>query len=238
MVQFRLYFDKDKETKWLNEMAAQGWAMKSFFAGFYTFEECEKGKYQYQVDFGDQFMNISDDSKEFMKENDIEIVQRWGFWVILRKAVTDGDFVLYTDVDSQISHYTKILRMFQGVTIFEFLLLLFEIWNASQLEGIMVWAPVFLMMAIIIVFINCIVNTKNVLGELEERKTGIKKTKKTSLSPLLMVGMLFNACAVIMEGDGLLSTVKLIIQILAIIFMLTGIYTTLSNVKKQASEQE
>ena len=34
MIRFRLYFDKDAETKWLNEMAEQGWAMKSFFAGF------------------------------------------------------------------------------------------------------------------------------------------------------------------------------------------------------------
>ena len=34
MIRFRLYFDKDAETKWLNEMAEQGWAMKHFFAGF------------------------------------------------------------------------------------------------------------------------------------------------------------------------------------------------------------
>ena len=38
MVKFRLYFDKDKETKWLNKMAAAGWAMIGFFAGFYKFE--------------------------------------------------------------------------------------------------------------------------------------------------------------------------------------------------------
>ena len=33
MIRFRLYYDKDKETEWLNEMAADGWALKSFFAG-------------------------------------------------------------------------------------------------------------------------------------------------------------------------------------------------------------
>ncbi len=52
MIRFRLYFDKDKETAWLNEMAAQGWAVKSFFAGFFQFEACEKGEYVYQIDFG------------------------------------------------------------------------------------------------------------------------------------------------------------------------------------------
>lgn len=49
MIKFKLYFDKDAETKWLNQMAAEGWAMTGFFAGFYTFEKCEKGKYIYQV---------------------------------------------------------------------------------------------------------------------------------------------------------------------------------------------
>ena len=47
MIRFRLYFDKDAETKWLNEMAEQGWAMKSFFTGFYSFERCEPGQYMY-----------------------------------------------------------------------------------------------------------------------------------------------------------------------------------------------
>ena len=43
MVKFRLYYDKDKETEWLNQLSDGGYAMKSFFAGFYEFEPCEKG---------------------------------------------------------------------------------------------------------------------------------------------------------------------------------------------------
>ena len=34
MIKFKLYFDKDKETQWLNEMSQKGWAMTGFFAGF------------------------------------------------------------------------------------------------------------------------------------------------------------------------------------------------------------
>lgn len=44
MKQFRLYFDKDKETEWLNDMAAQGYALTSFFAGIYTFDTCAPNK--------------------------------------------------------------------------------------------------------------------------------------------------------------------------------------------------
>ena len=50
MTKFRLYFDKDKETVWLNELAAKGYALISFFAGFYTFEKTEPGEYIYQID--------------------------------------------------------------------------------------------------------------------------------------------------------------------------------------------
>lgn len=32
MKKFKLYFDKDKEEKWLNEMSLQGWAMREFFS--------------------------------------------------------------------------------------------------------------------------------------------------------------------------------------------------------------
>lgn len=32
MVKFKLYYDKDKEIEWLNEMAMQGHALSSFFA--------------------------------------------------------------------------------------------------------------------------------------------------------------------------------------------------------------
>ena len=38
MTKFRLYFDKDKETAWINEMVKKGYAMTGFFAGFYQFE--------------------------------------------------------------------------------------------------------------------------------------------------------------------------------------------------------
>lgn len=54
MIKFRLYYDKDKETEWLNGLANEGWAMKGFFAGFYSFEPCEKGEYTYQIDFSNK----------------------------------------------------------------------------------------------------------------------------------------------------------------------------------------
>lgn len=50
MRKFRLYYDKEKEEAWLNEMCRQGWAMTKFFLGVFQFMPCEPGKYTYQVD--------------------------------------------------------------------------------------------------------------------------------------------------------------------------------------------
>ena len=37
MIKFRWYVDSQKEQDWLNEMSKKGWALKSFFLGFYKF---------------------------------------------------------------------------------------------------------------------------------------------------------------------------------------------------------
>lgn len=131
MIRFKLYLDKDAETNWLNEMSEKGWALKSFFAGFYTFEKCEEGRYAYQIDCGEKLFKVSDEYREFMKEAGIEIVQTWGWWVILRKPASEGEFELYTDVESSIEHYSKIRRMFKIATVIEIICLWMEIMAAT-----------------------------------------------------------------------------------------------------------
>ena len=107
-------------------MAAQGYALTSFFAGIYTFDTCAPNKYTYQVDFCDKFGNVSEHYREFMRENQIEIVQIWGFWIVLRRLNTDGPFKLYSDIDSSIEHYTKIRNMLKGASIIMILCFIFE----------------------------------------------------------------------------------------------------------------
>ena len=169
MIKFKLYFDKDKETQWLNEMSQKGWAMTGFFAGFYRFEQCENGKYTYQIDFGNEFFSVSDDYREFMSDSDIEIIQSWGFWVFLRKLSSEGEFQLYTDVDSQIEHYKKIRNMFKAVTVIELICLFIELFSASMTNSPLLWSFVFLILAIIIAFFNITNRTNDIIHELTER---------------------------------------------------------------------
>lgn len=227
MIKFKLYFDKDEETKWLNQMAAEGWAMKSFFAGFYTFEKCEKGKYIYQVDFGEKFGKVTDGYKEFMEDTGVEIVQCWGYWIILRKLSSEGEFRLYTDVESSIAHYSKILKMFKAVTVLELVCLMVEV--ICAMNGTYVaWAFAFLIGAMVLTFIKVIIKTKNTIAELEARQVGIASEKcGRNVSALLPVGLLFNSCALGMQGSDSISDYLITaIQILAIVFMLAGLVMT------------
>ena len=225
MIKFKLYFDKDKETQWLNEMSQKGWAMTGFFAGFYRFEPCEKGKYSYQIDFGNEFFSVSDDYREFMSDSDIEIIQSWGFWVFLRKLSSEGEFQLYTDVDSQIEHYKKIRNMFKAVTVIELICLFIELFSASMTNSPLLWSFVFLILAIIIAFFNITNRTNDIIHELTERKTGIEEPRSRSISIFLIIGLLLNSCVLMMK-DSIPSYIVCPIQILVIALMLVGVYQT------------
>ena len=225
MIKFKLYFDKDKETQWLNEMSQKGWAMTGFFAGFYRFEPCEKGKYTYQIDFGNEFFSVSDDYREFMSDSDIEIIQSWGFWVFLRKLSSEGEFQLYTDVDSQIEHYKKIRNMFKAVTVIELICLFIELFSASMTNSPLLWSFVFLILAIIIAFFNITNRTNDIIHELTERKTGIEEPRSKSISIFLIIGLLLNSCVLMMK-DVMPEYIVCPIQILVIALMLVGVYQT------------
>lgn len=225
MIKFKLYFDKDKETQWLNEMSQKGWAMTGFFAGFYRFEPCEKGKYTYQIDFGNEFFSVSDDYREFMSDSDIEIIQSWGFWVFLRKLSSEGEFQLYTDVDSQIEHYKKIRNMFKAVTVIELICLFIELFSASMTNSPLLWSFVFLILAIIIAFFNITNRTNDIIHELTERKTGIEEPRSKSISIFLIIGLLLNSCVLMMK-DSIPSYIVCPLQLIVIVLMLVGVYQT------------
>lgn len=228
MIRFRLYYNKDTETEWLNKMAADGWALTGFFAGFYRFEECEKGEYTYQVDLGDQLFSVSSEYRELMEELGVEIFTLWGYWIILRKRTADGPFELYTDVESQIEHYTKILRMFKVVCILEIICMLIEV--AGGLSGNPLgWAAAVLLASFVLVCVNAVGKTKGVLAELEARKSGIEQENSVrTISVLLPTGLLINACLLAAQ-DSISPVIHMVLQILAIILMAAGLILTVKQ---------
>ncbi|MEQ8155624.1 MAG: DUF2812 domain-containing protein [Clostridiaceae bacterium] len=113
MLKFRLYYDKDAEEEWLKKMSLSGWAFKKFFLGFYTFEPCEPGEYNYQIDLLDSWNGEKDDYESFMEDAGVQVVGQWWRWVYLKKKSEDGPFEMYTDVESKIAQYSKIGNLFK-----------------------------------------------------------------------------------------------------------------------------
>ena len=226
MKKFRIYLDKDKETAWLNEMSAQGWAAKGFFAGFYQFEACEKGEYVYQIDFGTKLFAASEDYREFMQEAGIELVQTWGYWIILRKKAAEGKFELYTDVPSRLAHYKKNRRMFKVVTVFELVCMLFELY-LGFVNGVRLGlVSALLLGAIFVACMNMVIQLNDRIGLLQEQMDGIGRVRKRrTVSGLIVSGLLLNSLAIMIE-DAAVHPVKWVLQIAAILLMLCGLVQT------------
>ena len=235
MVRFRLYANKDEETAYLNEMAARGYAMTGFFAGFYSFEKCRPGEFIYQVDITEGWFRVSSDYREFMQEMGVEIICPWGMWVILRKKVAEGPFVLYTDVESGIEHYTKIKKMFKTATMLELICLIMEIALAGSTTDkatiAMALAFISLVGAIVIVFLREIARVNGILAQLRERagqESPGNRCGKSNVSLLLSLGLTLNGIGyLIPTRSTLYAAVRGILHGLAIVFMGLGIISTL-----------
>lgn len=136
MKKFRLYFDKDKEEEWLNQMVDEGWAMKSFFLGMFTFEPCEPGEYIYRTDLLWSGGKGVQDYAEFLEDTGVEIVDRWFRWIFLRRKTSEGPFELYTDLESKIANYQHLARFYQILLVMELLCVIMELINAIRCSSI------------------------------------------------------------------------------------------------------
>ena len=140
MIQWKFTFDKDEEQDWLNDYCREGWAMVSFFAGLVTFVPCRPGEFIYQIDLLPGSGLRADDYEgyvSFMRDMDVEVLQRWGRWVYLRRRAEDGPFEVYTDTDSKIQLYRRIRKMFLWVWVLELVLSINVFFQAVVYGGLL-----------------------------------------------------------------------------------------------------
>ncbi len=95
MKKFKLEFDYEKEEIFLNEMAAEGYAMTKFTEGLYDFAPCDPCKYIYRIAY---IGGMSDEEIgelvrcQFMKG--AELVFKMPLWAYFRST---EPFEIYTD---------------------------------------------------------------------------------------------------------------------------------------------
>jgi len=245
MKKFRLYLDTEAEVKWLNEMSDQGWKLTGFCLGFYTFEECEKGKYVYQEDTTETFFTVSNEYRGFMNDAGIEIAAVWGPWVILCQEKEKGEFELYSDYESKIEHQKKILKIFKVCTIIELICFFIEIWCVNKGAVAPIYFAIFIGL-ILFSFCRMVFKTKariNKLralnGEIAINEKGTETNQengkaKVIYSPVLIIGNALYLFTLFMGhgGSEIKETIYMILLILACIFMVAGVYLTWHGTKE------
>ena len=85
----KAYYNYEKEENWLNEMSAKGLLLTDYSWCRYVFTESQK-------------------YIRFMEENGVEYVSSYMRWVYFRKKASDGDFNIYSDIDSKLKLYRRI----------------------------------------------------------------------------------------------------------------------------------
>ena len=100
-------WDFEKEERWLNEMAMNGWALCGVGYATYHFEESEPGEYIIRTEMRD------DDSRyiSFMEETGAEYVGRMMKWIFFRRKSELGAFDIFSDIDSKLEHFKRIYRL-------------------------------------------------------------------------------------------------------------------------------
>jgi len=114
----KLYWDFEKEERWLNDMSAQGLNLVHYSWGTYTFETGPAGEWIYRLELlpGDVRDPKSQKYLEFMSEVGVQAVATYMRWVYFRRPAVDGPFEVFSDLDSRVAHYQRILTMFASIT--------------------------------------------------------------------------------------------------------------------------
>ncbi len=121
---WRWFSDYEKEEKWLNEMAAKGMSLYSFFYGKYTFEETEPGKYIYRIELLEKGPKSPESTAylRFLEEGGVVCISSVFRWVYLRKEAESGPFKLYTDIDSEIKRLSTVKNLWFTLVWLEFII--------------------------------------------------------------------------------------------------------------------
>ncbi|MFF2445490.1 DUF2812 domain-containing protein [Neobacillus sp. NPDC058068] len=126
----KIFVDFEKEEKFLNEMSANGLALTKYSFSKYVFEDAPKGEYIYRLELLEHPVDHLESQEyiQFMEEMGAEHVTSYHRWVYFRKKAADGEFTIYSDNDSKLKHYKRIMLLFWfviGLNMFIGLLNLF-----------------------------------------------------------------------------------------------------------------
>ena len=162
-------WDFDKEEKWLNSMASQGWRLCAVGYAQYTFEPCEPNTETVRLELLSSGWGTIEgkDYVSFVESTGAVCVGHVLNWAYFRKTTAQGQFDLFSDIDSRIKHVNTILALIAPITLLCAVNLLNSLPNAQRLGYI----PIGLMLALLLLCVYGIGRVLGIRSQLEnERK--------------------------------------------------------------------
>ena len=113
------YWSYEKEEVWLNKMSSMGLQLRGYTWCTYFFERGTPGEYTYRIELLENLPSHPESRAylSFLEETGVEYICSWIRWVYLRKKTADGPFNLYSDLDSRISHFRRVLALMGAVLL-------------------------------------------------------------------------------------------------------------------------
>lgn len=112
-------WDFEKEEAWLNQMSAKGMQLIAVGLCKYIFEEELPDKYIYRLELLNNMPAHPESLSyiRFLEETGAEHIGSILRWVYFRKKAEDGAFDLYSDMDSRMKYYKRIISFFISVSL-------------------------------------------------------------------------------------------------------------------------
>ena len=122
-------WDFEKEERWLNEMAQNGWLLEGVGFAAYHFVKAEPGEYTIRLE-----MHPADEAYlDFLRSSGVEYIGRCFQWIYLRRPSAEGPFDLFSDIDSKIQHLDRIGKMLFLIGMANLLIGLVTVFNPSRI---------------------------------------------------------------------------------------------------------
>lgn len=116
------FVDFDKEEKWINGMAAEGWALWHTNGVIYRFKKCEPGEFIYQIDFDEERSRKEvEDYVVFRSQCGDQFVHQWKRKLYWKRESASGPFEAENNVAAKLRLTNKAfnfhLKSFIGLTL-------------------------------------------------------------------------------------------------------------------------
>lgn len=118
----KAYWNYEKEEKWINEMSAKGMALTDYSWCRYVFSETPQNEYTYRLELLEHLPTHVESIAyiKFLEENGVECVATYMWWIFLRKRSSEGEFDIYSDIESKMRHYKRIILFLNTAMLIEF----------------------------------------------------------------------------------------------------------------------